>query len=383
MRDITDRKRAQEALAKSEARYRSLFENMVHGFAYCRMLFEDNRPQDFIYLNVNIAFENLTGLKKVVGKRVTEVIPGIREAHPELFETYGKVALTGQPARFEIYDKQLESWLSIAAYSTGEDTFAVIFDNITERKWAEQMLYVSARRLQGLSRRLFAVEETERRNINRELHDRVGQSLSALNINLNIIRSQLPQHSLDVVGARFQDTQTLLEGTAAQIRNIMADLHPPALDDFGLLAALRTYAESSGARAAVPIAVHGEDLAPRLSLAAETALFRIAQEALANAVKHARARNIEVVLGATPECVTLTIDDDGVGFDAEHTMPARRRRRFDDGVGFDTGHTMPAGNHWGLAIMRERADAVGAALRMESAPGRGVHVIVEIPRRAA
>jgi len=126
---------------------------------------------------------------------------------------------------------------------------------------------------------------------------------------------------------------------------------------------LRVYAESFGARLAVPITMHGEDLAPRLPLAAETALFRIAQEALANAVKHARARNIEVALGATPERVTLTIYDDGVGFDAEHTMPA--------------------GSHWGLATMRERADAVGATLRMESAPGRGVHVSVEVPRRAA
>ncbi|MBI2318145.1 MAG: PAS domain-containing sensor histidine kinase [Betaproteobacteria bacterium] len=351
MRDIADRKRAEEALAKSEARYRSLFENMLHGFAYCRMLFEDNRPQDFIYLDVNIAFEQLTGLKNVVGKRVTEVIPGIREAHPELFETYGRVTLTGQPERFEIYFKPLKSWLSIAAY------------NITARKRAEQERRDYAGRLRRLSRRLFAVEETERRSINRELHDRIGQSLSALNINLNIIRSQLPRESLDVVGARFRDTQTLLEGTAVQIRDIMANLHPPALDDYGLLAALRTHVESLGARVAVSITVHGEDFTPRLPLAVETALFRIAQEALANAIKHARARNIEVALGATPERVTLTIADDGVGFAAEHTKSA--------------------GNHWGLATMRERADTVGAKLRIESPPGRGVHVIVEIPRRAA
>jgi len=143
----------------------------------------------------------------------------------------------------------------------------------------------------------------------------------------------------------------------------MANLHPPALDDYGLLAALRTYVESFGARHTVPITVRGEDLTPRLPLAAEVALFRITQEALANAIKHARARNIEVAFGATLERVTLTIDDDGVGFEA--------------------GHTMPAGNHWGLAIMRQRADAIGATLRIESALGQGVHVIAEVPRRAA
>ena len=113
----------------------------------------------------------------------------------------------------------------------------------------------------------------------------------------------------------------------------------------------------------MPTTVHGEDLVPRLTLATETALFRIAQEALVNAIKHARAKNIGVALQTAPERMVLTFDDDGVGIDAEHTMPA--------------------GNHWGLIIMRERAHAIGATLRTESAPGQGFHVIVEIPWRAA
>ena len=377
--DITDRKQAEETQAKLAAIVESSNDAII------------GRALDGTVTSWNAAAERILGYTaaEIIGRDPVEIFPPLLQ---QQIAEYRKLVRAGQtvPSHETVHIAKDGRHIDFAAsLTTIKDNrgriigTATTLRDITERKRIEQALHDYAKRLRGLSRRLFAAAETERRNINRELHDRVGQSLSALNINLNIIRSQLPQHSLDVVGARFQDTQTLLEGTAAQIRNIMADLHPPALDDFGLLAALRTYAESSGARAAVPIAVHGEDLAPRLSLAAETALFRIAQEALANAVKHARARNIEVVLGATPECVTLTIDDDGVGFDAEHTMPARRRRRFDDGVGFDTGHTMPAGNHWGLAIMRERADAVGAALRMESAPGRGVHVIVEIPRRAA
>ena len=86
----------------SEARYKSLFANMVEGVAYCQMLFDRDRPQDFIYLSVNDAFEKLTGLKGVVGKRVAEVIPGIRDAHAEMFELYGRVALTGRPESFEL-----------------------------------------------------------------------------------------------------------------------------------------------------------------------------------------------------------------------------------------------------------------------------------------
>ena len=82
-------------LRESEAKYRTLFENMLEGFAYCRMLFENGKPRDFVYLKVNRAFEQLTGLKNVVGKKVTEVIHGIRESNPELFETYGSVSGPG------------------------------------------------------------------------------------------------------------------------------------------------------------------------------------------------------------------------------------------------------------------------------------------------
>ena len=134
-------KQSEEALKESETRFRSLFENMIDGFAYCRMLFDDrNQPEDFVYLAVNNAFEKLTGLKHVVGKRVTEVIPGIRESNPELFEIYGRVASTGKPERFELYLDPLRAWLSISVYSTEKGYFIAVFDNITVRKQAEEAL---------------------------------------------------------------------------------------------------------------------------------------------------------------------------------------------------------------------------------------------------
>ena len=98
----------EKSLRESEQRYRSLFDNMLDGFAYCKMLFEDGRPLDFIYLDVNDAFERLTGLKNVIGKKATEVIPGIKESNPELFEIYGRVSLTGNPEKFETYVDSLE-----------------------------------------------------------------------------------------------------------------------------------------------------------------------------------------------------------------------------------------------------------------------------------
>jgi two-component system, NtrC family, sensor kinase len=132
------RKRAESALRASEHHYRSLFDNMLNGFAYCRMLFEQDRPKDFIYLDVNSAFETLTGLKDVVGKKVSEVIPGIQESNPGVFEIYGKVALTGNPEQFETYVEPLGMWFSISVYSPQTEHFVAVFDVITERKRAEE-----------------------------------------------------------------------------------------------------------------------------------------------------------------------------------------------------------------------------------------------------
>ncbi len=150
-RDITQRKKVEEALRQSEQRYRFLFDNMLDGFAYCTMLFDDQgRPADFLYLAVNNAFERLTGLKDVVGKRVTAVIPGIKEASPELFEVYGRVAMSGKPEKFDFDFKSVNAWLSISVYGVEKGYFVALFDNITERKRAVESLKENETKLRTL-----------------------------------------------------------------------------------------------------------------------------------------------------------------------------------------------------------------------------------------
>ena len=149
--DITERKRVEEAVRTSEKQYRSLFENMLEGFAYCRMVYENNLPRDFIYIDVNSNFEQLTGLKNVVGKKVSEVVPGFQSTNQEQLEIYGRVASTGKPEKFDTYIEQLGMWFSIAVYSPETGTFIAAFDNVTERKQAEETL----RDLEMRYRRLF------------------------------------------------------------------------------------------------------------------------------------------------------------------------------------------------------------------------------------
>ncbi|MCL5126621.1 MAG: PAS domain S-box protein [Deltaproteobacteria bacterium] len=125
----------------NEKGHHSLFENMLEGYAHCKMLYDDNgRPEDWVYLEVNPAFERLTGLKNAAGKRATDAIPGIKADHPELFEIYGRVASTGKPEKFETYFKPLGINLNVSAFRPAKGHFVAVFENITGRKRAEESL---------------------------------------------------------------------------------------------------------------------------------------------------------------------------------------------------------------------------------------------------
>ena len=146
--DVTERTEALLAARESSEQYRALLENMLEGFAYCRMVYDDEgRPDDFIYLSVNPAFYRLTGLEDAVGKRVTELLPGIKESNPELFELYGRVAATGEPAEFDIDFVPIQRWLHVSATRPREDEFVAFFSDVTERKEAERLAAENDERL--------------------------------------------------------------------------------------------------------------------------------------------------------------------------------------------------------------------------------------------
>jgi len=138
LRDITQRRAAQEALSRSEKLYRSLFENMMHGFTYCKAIYIDGVLKDYIYLAVNNEYENVLNLKNIVGKKVSEVAPGLFESDPLYAEVVGRVLQSGIPEKFESYAAPLHKWIAVSIYSPEKGYFVGLVDNITERKNAEE-----------------------------------------------------------------------------------------------------------------------------------------------------------------------------------------------------------------------------------------------------
>ncbi|MBI3916680.1 MAG: CHASE domain-containing protein [Betaproteobacteria bacterium] len=219
----------------------------------------------------------------------------------------------------------------------------------------------STEQLQAMSRRLVDAQESERRQLSRELHDRVGQNLTALSINLDILKTQMAGNGNAAFCPRLDDAASLLEATAGAIENVMSELRPPMLDDYGLLPALQWYANEFSGRTGIQVSVDGDEGMERLTQASEIALFRIMQEALNNVAKHAHATSIRITLERSSARFMMTVADDGVGLNTT-LLPLGRRR---PGLG--------------MVTMRERAQAAGGQFEIEAAAGCGTRVVVRIP----
>lgn len=236
----------------------------------------------------------------------------------------------------------------------------VLLINIQARRRTEKELMVSREQLRGLGWRLSETEEKGRKAVSRELHDQIGQNLTILGVNLNILRSLIPGDTPSLVHSRITDSVALVKQTTERVRNLMSDLRSPVLDDYGLVAALDHYARQWGTRTGVEITVRGRGPDLRLPLQVENALFRIVQEALTNVVKHARAEAVVITVSVTKGKITLSVEDNGIGY----TLSS-------------AAHSEDQGG-WGMMTMKERALAVGGTFQVKSGPEIGTQVVVEV-----
>jgi PAS domain S-box-containing protein len=222
---------------------------------------------------------------------------------------------------------------------------------------------IQHKRLRDLTSRLAEVEEIERRQLAQELHDQVGQNLTALGVNLNIIRSEVGAGYNEKINSCLSESLAIVELTTERIRDLMGDLRPPILDDYGLLATLHWYGNQFAARVGLVIEVQGEDPTPELTSSVETTLFKITQEALTNVAKHAGASHVSISLATDNNRMRLEIADDGIGFHPDKDLHSDEKKG------------------WGLLIMAERTEAIGGRFDVESLPTyQGCRIIVEIDR---
>ena len=237
--------------------------------------------------------------------------------------------------------------------------FGVLHSLSSSRSRALKIAAQMTKDLRETSRRLVEVQEAERRLLARELHDRVGQNLTALGLNLSIVASGLSAEAYPELAARLEDSSVLVQGTVDAMRDVMAELRPHTLDDYGLPAALRSLATGFSKRTGIQVAFEGDLPGADLPKTVDLAMFRIAQEALNNVAKHSKANRVDIEFKRVNGSALLSVADNGIGFD-----PRRM------------GASKPNGG-WGLSIMRERAEAVGAEFSLRAETDAGVQVLVE------
>ncbi len=218
-------------------------------------------------------------------------------------------------------------------------------------------------RSQVLSQQLMEAQEAERRHLARELHDEIGQALTAIKINLQAVQRSVGEPT---ASSRLDESIGIVDRVLQQVRNMSLDLRPSLLDDLGLLAALRWYLDRQSKRAGFAAEFHAEPPDIRASANLETACFRVAQEALTNIVRHAGASHVRVELRQQDNELQLKIHDDGSGFD----VAAARQRA-------------ARGGSLGLLGMQERVLLIGGRIDIDSAAGRGTTIWVRFPLTSA
>lgn len=252
----------------------------------------------------------------------------------------------------------------VSAYAVAR--FMRSFEVETKRKIAEfqaEQLHAAQRREAqrgDLLRQVVSAQESERQRIARELHDETGQALTAIGLGLRGVSNAL-RVDIDRAAANLRQLEGLVAHSLNELQRLIADLRPSHLDDLGLPAALRWYANEVQARVPLQIQVEVSGEQQPIEAVMKTTLFRVAQEAVTNVIKHAEAKTVKITLTYNAECVCLRVEDNGRGFDA---TTARVQR--------------PA---WGLLGMEERATLLGGKFKLKSQPGQGTHVEVTIPHQ--
>jgi PAS domain S-box-containing protein len=328
-----------------------------------------------LYCNSRFSEMTMTPPEQLFGSAIQGLI---KPAERKVFQNTLHESTEG-PSRREFNIRAADGSLVPALFSVknleieGMTAFCAVITDITDRKRTEDALRKSEQyhrelflegermreELQRLSREIFSVQEVERTRISREIHDEIGQALTAISLNVEKLKTNRKPSE---VKGQIQSIQSLVEKTADFIHHLARRIHPSLLEDLGLLPALRSFVRDFQKSTALRVTLKLSASAERASIEQKTVLYRIVQESLTNVLKHSGARSARVIIGKSPKGITLQIVDNGKGFERAGISGTREKRQ-------------------GLGIlgMRERALSVAGTFSILSQIGKGTRVRVHLP----
>jgi PAS domain S-box-containing protein len=356
VRDITERRRVHGEMLKLRKAVEAAGE----------VMFMTDR--DGIITYINPEFTRLYGYsaEDVVGKTTPRILKSGMMT-PQDYELFWETLLNKQVVQGEIINKCKDGRLVTIGSSANPILdengdivgFLAIQRDITERKRAEETLQRYADRLRALTAQLVEVAEDERQRVARELHDETSQALANLAITLGTVAQRT---SDDETRRQLEQAKRLAVDTLEGVKRIVHDLRPRLLDDYGLLPAIRWYAEERLHQAGVDVCIEVQGTEIRLPSHTETAVFRMIQEAANNIIRHAQATQATIRLIWEPHQLTVEVQDNGRGYDVQETLGGAKRDQ-----------------SLGLLGMQERAMLVDGTLSIDSRPGAGTRILIQVP----
>jgi PAS domain S-box-containing protein len=361
-RDITDQKIAEQALRESEERYRILIDRANDGILLL---------QEGAFVSCNASAANMLAMEpdELVGMRPEQISP---EHQPDGSTSVEKAdrlihaSIAGTPQVFEWIHLRKDGSQAVIEVSLtrielrNHPMLLCFWRDITLRKEAEEELLLSRTRLRALAERLDRVREEERLYLSREIHDGLGQSLTALKIDLSFLKRLRKDATTTPAEeeAALDSMSSLVEQTISQARHLAWQIRPGMLDQLGLADALRQLAHDATKRNELKLIDLIEDLEFDLDPRTALALYRIAQEAMTNVLRHANARHISISLSKKTEGIRLEIVDDGVGIGQKDIEEI---------------------SSMGLISMRERAELLGGSISVQNGTSGGTAVCAIVP----